>query len=81
MGVRICLSVVLAASGTFAGELCAQGLSRIPTSPSDANLANSYVSPDLEVHMNGEDGKPVEGQVIVQLIDVTGKLYHQYSLE
>ena len=81
MGVRICLSVMLAASGTFAGELYAQGLPRsIPTSPSDANLANSYVSPDLEVHVNGEDGKPVEGQVIVQLIDVTGKLYHQTPL-
>jgi tetratricopeptide (TPR) repeat protein len=76
-----CLSVMVAACGALAGELRAQGLPRIPVSPSETNLANSYISPDLEVHVSGENGKPVEGQVIVQLIDVTGKLYEQTPLK
>jgi tetratricopeptide (TPR) repeat protein len=62
-------------------ELRSQGVSRAPVSLSDANLASSYVSPDLEVHVTAADNKSVDGQVVVQLIDISGHLYAQASLK
>ena len=81
MRVRCCLLVV-ASWGLLLGEAArAQGLpAGPPVSPSDMNLTNAYFPQDVEVNVNGGDGKPFAGQVVVQLINPNGQLYDQASV-
>jgi tetratricopeptide (TPR) repeat protein len=82
MCVRPCLLIAVAVCGLLAaGESRAQGISPSgpPSSPSSLNLADTYVSPSLEVSVTGEDGKAFTGQAMVQLIGVDGRLYDQGS--
>ncbi len=74
MRLQSILPVVMTACGLLvAGSLRGQGL--------PAGLTSSYASPDVEVTVKGADGKPLPGQVMVQLITVNGQLYDQTSLK
>jgi tetratricopeptide (TPR) repeat protein len=74
MRMQCSLPLVVAACGLLvAGKLSAQGVPAIP--------ASSYASPDVEVIVKPTDGKPIVGEVVVQLIDVHGKLQDQILLK
>ena len=69
MGFRL-LVVLVAFSLLPRGELRAQGLpARYPASPNDVNVTSSALSPDVEVNVSTEDGKPIASHVVVQLIN------------
>jgi tetratricopeptide (TPR) repeat protein len=73
MRVQFCLPFVVAACGLLiTGTLSAQ----VPSLPSA-----SFASPDVEVTVKPVDGKPIVGEVVVQLIDVRGKLQDQILLK
>jgi tetratricopeptide (TPR) repeat protein len=81
MRVQFRLLVVLVACSLLPrGELRAQGLpAGPPASPNDVNVTSSALSPDVEVKVSTEDGKPITSQVVVQLINQNGQLYDQTS--
>jgi tetratricopeptide (TPR) repeat protein len=73
MRMQCRLPLVLAACGLLVtGKLSAQ----VPGIPSA-----SYASPDVEVTVKPMDGKAIVGEVVVQLIDVHGKLQDQILLK
>jgi tetratricopeptide (TPR) repeat protein len=81
MRVQFRLLVVLGACSLLPrGELRAQGLpAGPPASPNDVNMTSSALSPDVEVTVSAEDGKPIASHVVVQLINQDGQLYDQTS--
>jgi tetratricopeptide (TPR) repeat protein len=82
MRVQCCLQVVVAACSLLvAGELPGQGIPAGPPSSPSSNLTRSFISTDVEVTVKGADGKPISGQVMVQLINISGQLYEQSSVK
>jgi len=80
VGFRL-LVVLLACSLLPRGELRAQGLpAGPPASPNDVNVTSSALSPDVEVNVSTEDGKPIVKNVVVQLINQNGQLYDKTSV-
>jgi tetratricopeptide (TPR) repeat protein len=74
MRMQCCLPLVVAACGLLlAGKLPAQGVPAIP--------ASSFASPDVEVTVKPTDGKPIVGEVVVQLINLHGQLQDQTLLK
>jgi tetratricopeptide (TPR) repeat protein len=66
--MALCLASVL-----FAGVVNAQG--KLSSAPSGIDLATGFISHDLQINIKGADGKPVQGQISVQLITANGQLY------
>lgn len=54
-------------------EACAQG--KLSSAPSGIDLATGFISHDLQINIKGADGKPVQGQITVQLSSANGQLY------
>ncbi len=80
VGFRL-LVVLVACSLLPRGELRAQGLpAGPPASPNDVNVTSSALSPDVEVNVSTEDGKPIVKNVVVQLINQNGELYDKTSV-
>ena len=80
VGFRL-LVMLVACSLLPRGELRAQGLpAGPPARPNDVNVTNSALSPDVEVKVSTEDGKPIASHVVVQLINQNGQLYDQTSI-
>jgi tetratricopeptide (TPR) repeat protein len=81
MRVGFRLLVVLVACALLPlRELRAQGLpAGPPASPNDVNATTSALSPDVEVKISTEDGKPLAARVMVQLVNKNGQLYDKTS--
>jgi hypothetical protein len=82
MRVGFRLLVLLAACSLLSrGELRAQCSSLGPSAGApDVNVASSALSPDVEVNVSAEDGKPIASHVVVQLINQNGQLCDQTSV-
>jgi Flp pilus assembly protein TadD len=82
MRVGFRLLVALVACSLLSREaLPAQGLpAGPPASQNDVNVTSSALSPDVEVKVSTEDGKPIAGRAVVQLINQNGQLYDQTSV-
>lgn len=83
MRVRFRLLIVLAACGLLPrAELRAQGLpAGPPAKANDVNANTSALSPDVEVKLTTEDGKPLATRVVVQLVNANGQLYDKTSVK
>jgi len=78
-GFRL-LVVLVACSLLPRGELRAQGLPAGPPASSNDVNVSSALSPDVEVNVSTEDGKPIDSHVVVQLINQNGQLYDKTSV-
>jgi tetratricopeptide (TPR) repeat protein len=83
MRVRTYLPVPLALCALLApGELRCQmrgmgaGGNTNPN-PTDSNLPGTFVAPDIEISLHRSDGKPIDAEVLVQLIAPGGQLFDQ----
>lgn len=78
-----CVSIVAACFLLNARSSPAQGppsmSSGVPSSPS--NPLNSFISSNIEVTVKGADGKPVPGQITVQLVNAAGQIFDQTSVK
>lgn len=53
----------------------ASGQGKVSSAASGIDLATSFISHDLQINIKGADGKPVQGQISVQLLAANGQLY------
>lgn len=66
--VVLLLGIFLVPDSVFAQNMSMSGI---------AGGSAAFIDRNLEVNVKTPDGKPVDGQVLVQLLTVTGKLYTQ----
>ncbi|HTZ47686.1 MAG TPA: tetratricopeptide repeat protein [Verrucomicrobiae bacterium] len=71
------LVVLALASMLSMGGVYGQG--KLSSAPSGIGLATGFISHDLQINIKGTDGKPVPGQISVQLVSANGQPYDRMT--